>query len=259
MTCLRRSFRLAPGSRPRRSPFAAHDARVGVGLILALALASAGAPAHADEGRLYTPGPFDRVEIDGSGQVRLVQGERDEVYVSGDERMQEGVQVERSGDRLHVSLPGAWKFWNNGKAQVEIRLRNVSRITMSGAADLFAPATIRSPQLSVDIAGAGLTHFDDLRADKLSFSISGSGEGQLAGRVDQMRLSVSGRGKVTAGQLQVGSASVSISGVGNADLWVTDDLRVDISGAGHVTYAGQPKIRQSISGLGSVDAVPERR
>jgi hypothetical protein len=229
------------------------------GLALALVLALAGPHAHADEGKLYTPGPFDRVEIDGSGQVRLVQGERDEVFVGGDDRMQEGVQVERRGDRLHVSLPGAWKFWNNGKAQVEIRMRSVSRITMSGAADLYAPGVVRSPQLAIDIAGAGLTHFDDLRAGKLSFTISGSGEGQLAGRVEEMRLSVSGRGKVTAGQLQVGDAHVSISGVGNADLWVTDNLRVDISGAGHVTYAGQPKIRQSISGLGSVDAIAERR
>jgi hypothetical protein len=230
-----------------------------LGLSFALALAGAPVPVRADEGKLYTPGPFDRIEIDGSGQVRLVQGDRDEVFVSGDERMQEGVQVDRSGDRLHVSLPGAWKFWNNGKAQVEIRMRNVNRITMSGAADLYAPGVIRSPQLGIDIAGAGLTHFDDLRADKLGFTISGSGEGQLAGRVEEMRLSVSGRGKVTAGQLQVGSASVSISGVGNADLWVTDQLRVDISGAGHVTYAGQPKVRQSISGLGSVDAIAERR
>ena len=113
---------------------------------LALGLALAGTHARAaEEGKLYTPGPFDRIEIDGSGQVRLVQGERDEVFVSGDERMQEGVQVDRSGNRLHVSLPGAWKFWNNGKAQVEIRLRNVSRITMSGAADLYAPGVVRSP------------------------------------------------------------------------------------------------------------------
>jgi len=238
-----------------RTMQARHSRRAVLACGLALGLALAGTHAlAADEGKLYTPGPFDRIEIDGSGQVRLVQGERDEVFVSGDERMQEGVQIDRSGSRLHVSLPGAWKFWNNGKAQVEIRMRNVSRITMSGAADLYAPGVIRSSQLGIDIAGAGLTHFDDLRAEKLGFTISGSGEGQLAGRVEEMRLSVSGRGKVTAGQLQVGNAHVSISGVGNADLWVTDNLRVDISGAGHVTYAGQPKIRQSISGLGSVDA-----
>ena len=227
---------------------------LGAGLALAGSLARAG-----DEGRLYTPGYFDRVEIDGSGQVRLVQGDRNEVFVSGDERMQQAVQVDRSGNRLRLSLPGGWKFWDNGKAKVEIRMRNVSRITMSGAADLFVPGPLKTPQLGIDIAGAGLTHFDDLRADALNLTISGSGESQLAGRVETLRLSVSGRGKVTAGQLQVGNASVSISGVGNADLWVTDNLRVDISGAGHVTYAGQPRVRQSISGLGSVDASSERR
>jgi hypothetical protein len=227
---------------------------LGLGLALAGTFARAG-----EEGRLYTPGPFDRVEIDGAGQVRLVQADRDEVFVSGDERMQQGVEVDRSGSRLHLSLPGAWKFWDNGKAQVEIRMRTVSRITMSGAADLFVPGPLKTPHLGVDIAGAGLTHFDDLRADELNLTISGSGESQLAGRVEAMRLSVSGRGKVTAGQLQVGHASVSISGVGNADVWVTDSLQVDISGAGHVTYAGQPKVRQSISGLGSVDASSERR
>ena len=167
---------------------------LGLGLVLAGPLARA-----AEEGRLYTPGPFDRVEIDGSGQVRLVQGDRDEVFVGGDERMQQGVQVDRHGNRLHLSLPGAWKFWDNGKAQVEIRMRTVSRITMSGAADLFVPGPLKTPQLGIDIAGAGLTHFDDLRADALNLTISGSGESQLAGRVETLRLSVSGRGKVTAG------------------------------------------------------------
>jgi hypothetical protein len=241
----------------RRRP----SARVRAGALSALALAAAlaGAGARGDEGRLYTPGPFDRLEIDGSGQVRLVQGERDEVFVAGSPQTQAGVEVERTGNRVRVSLPGAWKFWDNGKAQVEVRMKNVSRITMAGAGDLVAPGPIRSAQLTIDISGAGLARFDDLRADKLDFVISGSGEGQLAGHVDQLQLSVSGRGKVTAPQLQVGNASVSISGVGNADLWVADSLRVDISGAGHVTYAGQPKIRQSISGMGSVEASSGRR
>jgi hypothetical protein len=191
--------------------------------------------------------------------VRVVQADRDEVFVGGDERVQQGVEVDRHGNRLHLSLPGAWKFWDNGKAQVEIRVRSLSRITLSGAADFFVPGTFKTPQLGIEIAGSGVAHFDDLRADKVSLSISGSGDGQLAGRVDELRLNVSGRGHVAAGRLQVGDANVSISGVGDADVWVTDNLRVDISGAGHVTYAGQAKVRQTISGLGSVDASGERR
>ena len=124
---------------------------------------------------------------------------------------------------------------------------------------VFAPGPVRSPMLSVSIAGAGTARFDDLNADVLRFDISGAGEGQLTGQVQSLSLGVSGKGKVTADQLRVGTASVSISGVANAELWVTDTLRVDISGAGHVGYWGQPKVRQSISGLGSVDPRGEKR
>jgi hypothetical protein len=227
-------------------------------LLAAAAVLACGA-ACADEGRLYAPGAFDRLHIDGAGQVRVVQGERDEVFVGGDPRAQNGVQVDLSGRTLHLDLPGGWKFWDAGKAQVEVRVRSLVGLTMSGAGDVFASGPFTGQKLSIEVAGAGAVHFDDLRVDQLSFSISGSGEGQLTGRVDHLSLSVSGRGRVNAPQLQVASASVSISGVGNADLWVTDELRVDISGAGRVRYSGSPKIRQSISGLGSVDASGEKR
>jgi hypothetical protein len=228
-------------------------------LALALVLAVPGARAQSPEGKLYSPGPFDRLEIDGAGAVRLVQGDRDEVFVSGDPQTVSSVSVERVGNQMHLSLPGGWKFWEADKTQVEVRMRTVSRITLSGVSDLVASGTIKSPSLGIDIAGSGAARFEDLRAESLNFTISGSGEGQLAGRVEQLKLSVSGRGKISADQLQVGDARVSISGVGNADLWVTDTLNANISGAGHVHYRGQPKVRQSISGLGSVEASAERR
>jgi hypothetical protein len=223
-------------------------------IAVALASALAGARAEGPEGRLYTPGPFERLDIAGAGSVRLVQGERDEVFVQGDSEAQSAVAVDREGNALHLSLPGGWKFWQAGKPQVEVRMRKLSRITLSGVSDLTAAGTIRSSHLDVDLAGSGVARFEDLQAETLSFTISGSGEGQLAGRVAALKLSVSGRGKIAADQLQVGAARVSISGVGNADLWVTDSLSADISGAGHVHYRGQPAVRQTISGLGSVDA-----
>jgi len=235
-------------TRPRIASFA-----------LALLACTGAARAQSPEGKLYTPGAFERVDIDGAGQVRLVQGERDEVFVAGDARTQEGVEVNVSGKTLHLDLPGGWKFWDAGKSQVEVRVRRLAKLTMSGAGDVFAAGTFTGPSLGVEVAGSGIVHFDDLRVDRLAFSISGSGEGQLAGKVDEMSLSVSGRGKVSGSQLQVSSARVSISGVGNADLWVTDQLGVDISGAGHVRYSGSPRVRQAISGLGSVDAVGDRR
>lgn len=187
--------------------------------------------------------------------MRIVQGDRDEVFVPGNESVQESVDVQLRGGRMKIDLPGGWKFWKGGNgALVEVRMRHLSKLTLSGANDVLAPGPISGDQLTIGMAGSGLVRFDQLQVGKLNFEISGAGEGQLAGKVDQLRLSVSGKGKIGAEQLRTGSADVSISGVGNASLWTVSDLRVQISGAGHVDYWGQPSVKKTISGFGSVDA-----
>ena len=223
--------------------------------LAALVLAPLAAAAQAPEGKIYAPGAFDTVMLDGAGQVRLVQADRDEVFVAGDAQAQEGVEVRLSGNRIKIDLPGSWKFWSNGNgAQVEVRVRHLSRLVLSGANDVVAPGPISGDQLTVHMAGSGVARFDQLQVGNLNFEISGAGEGQLAGKVDQFQLSVSGKGKISAEQLRATGADVSISGVGNASLWTVSALRVQISGAGHVDYWGQPALRKSISGFGSVDA-----
>jgi hypothetical protein len=234
-----------------------HLRLAGISALLPLAALSCAAFAQAPppEGKVYAPGPFDSVVVDGAGQVRLVQGDRDEVFVPGDANAQESVDVRLSGTRMRIDLPGSWKFWSNGNgAQVEVRVRHLSRLTLSGANDVIAPGPIRGDQLTISMAGSGVARFDQLQVGRLNFDISGAGEGQLSGKVDQLRLSVSGKGKIAAEQLRTTSADVSISGVGNAALWTVHDLRVQISGAGHVEYWGQPALLKSISGFGSVDA-----
>jgi len=224
-------------------------------LPLAALSGAAFAQAPSPEGKVYAPGPFDSVVVDGAGQVRLVQGDRDEVFVPGDANAQESVDVRLSGGRMRINLPGSWKFWNNGNgAQVEVRVRQLRRLTLSGANDVIAPGPISGDQLTISMAGSGLARFDQLQVGRLDFDISGAGEGQLSGKVDQLHLSLSGKGKMAAEQLRTTSADVSISGVGNATLWTVGELRVQISGAGHVDYWGQPTLRKSISGFGSVDA-----
>lgn len=212
------------------------------------------------EGKVYAPGPFDSLTVDGAGQVRIVQADRDEVFVPGDENAQDSVDVELKGNRMRIDLPGGWKFWKGGNgALVEVRVRHLNKLTLSGSNDVIAPGPITGDQLTIGMAGSGLARFDQLQVGRLNFEISGAGEGQLMGKVDQLRLNVSGKGKIGAEQLRTSSADVSISGVGNASLWTVGDLRVQISGAGHVDYWGQPKVQKSISGFGSVDAKGDKQ
>jgi hypothetical protein len=220
--------------------------------LFALALLAAGAFAQAPDGKLYAPGPFDRLEVDGSAQIRLTQGDRDQVFINGDASVQKGVEVELVNNRLYIRPAGSWKFWNDTRLQIDVQMRQLSRLSLSGNGDLYAPGPIKCDQLTISVSGAGLARFDDLRADELKFDISGAGDGLLAGQVDRLKLSVSGKGKLLASELRAASATVSISGVGNASLWVTETLRVSVSGVGHVDYWGQPDVKRSISGVASV-------
>lgn len=205
-------------------------------------------------GRVYTPGPFQRLEVSGAADVRLVQGERDEVFIAGDEAMQKSVELELRGGRLEIQPAGSWKFWRSSRLQIEVTMRRLEQLELSGASDLHAPGPIRTERLSIGISGAGLARFDDLQADSLRFGISGAGDGQLRGQVRTLSLNVSGKGKLMAEQLKVDNASVSISGVGNAGLWVTNTLRVGVSGIGTVDYWGRPQVSRSSSGMATINA-----
>lgn len=225
-------------------------------LLLAAALLACHGPLQAQEHDAdlarYAPGPFDALEIDGAGQVRLSQGERDEVLVASEGGLPRSVEVRLSGRRLTLTLPGSWKFWRSSRPQIEVRMREVRELTLSGRTDLHAPGPIQADKLAVSISGSGTLRMDALTAQQLSFDVSGAGEGQFAGEAERLGCSISGTGKLHARRLRSTRAEVSISGVGNADLWVTGDLRVSISGAGGVSYRGEPALRQTISGVGSV-------
>lgn len=224
------------------------------GLALALALPALAQSRTAPTGRFYAPGPFERLEISGSANVKLSQGERDEVFVAGDDEVQKGVELELRRGKLQIQPAGGWKFWNSSRLQIDVTVRRLEQLELSGASDLHAPGTFRANRLSVTISGSGLASFDDLRAEQLRFSISGAGEGVLRGQVSGLSLSVSGKGRLQAEQLRASAASVSISGVGSASVWATDALRVMVSGIGTVDYWGRPDVSRSSSGMATITA-----
>jgi len=122
--------------------------------LAAAALIPAFAQAQAPEGKVYAPGEFDSLAVDGAGQVRVVQGDRDEVFVPGDAAAQEEVGVRLVGSRMQIDLPGGWKFWNNSSGtQVEVRVRHLVQLTMSGANDVSVPGPFSGDRLAISLAG----------------------------------------------------------------------------------------------------------
>ncbi|MFG6486717.1 head GIN domain-containing protein [Roseateles sp. BYS78W] len=212
----------------------------------------------AGPGKLYTPGAFDRLELGGVARVVLVQGERDQAFIAGDADVQKNVEVELSGNQLVIRPAGGWKFWHSDKLFVQVEMRQLHQLSVSGASDVRVPGPLRTDQLKLIISGAGNVRMDQLQARQLTFGISGAGDGQLGGRVDELALQISGKGKVVADRLQAQKARVSVSGIGSVLLWVTDDLTAHISGVGSVDYYGNPSVQRSVSGMGSISGKGDR-
>ena len=213
----------------------------------------------AGPGKVYAPGPFDRVELGGAARVIVVQGDRDQAFVSGDDEAQRSVTVDLRDRQLIVHPAGGWKFWHNDKLFVQVEVRQLRQLSVSGASDVHVPGPMRVDQLKLTISGAGSVRMDQLQARQLTFGISGAGDGQIAGRVEELALQISGKGKVMADRLQAQRARVNVSGIGNVLLWVTDDLTAHISGVGSVDYFGSPSVQRSVSGMGSISAKGEKR
>ena len=201
-------------------------------LTLALALTSAGSMAQdAPPGKLYSPGAFDSLSFTGSALVRLLQGERDEVFVEGDEAVQREVYLVLRGNQLTVRTTGSWMFWRAAeRLRLQVTARNLRQISISGAAQLHAPEPFHVDELEIDISGSGLVRFDQLQARALNFHVNGSGDAQLSGSTDALDIRASGRSDVQAEHLLARQAKVRYSGVGKAKLWVQDTLDVRITG-----------------------------
>ncbi len=106
---------------------------------------------------------------------------------------------------------------------------------------------------SIIFSGVGeLNSINGFSLDELTVILSGMGDITLSGEVDEFTCIISGVGNLKAFDLITSECSLTISGMGNAEITANDILNVFIAGSGNVYYKGSPSITQNISGTGSI-------
>ena len=92
-----------------------------------------------------------------------------------------------------------------------------------------------------------------LRGPTFALESKGAAEVVLDGSIDRLLVDMTGASQLAADGLQAKTAEISTTGAGDADVSVTDTLKVVITGAGKVTYSGNPPtIEKQITGAGSI-------
>lgn len=158
------------------------------------------------------------------------------------------------GEPQKVSLTIDDNLVDNIKTQVHDGVLEISsRHSFSTKHDATVEITMPAIE-SVTSNGSGNTEIHDLKGDKFSFDLAGSGNFSANGTIEQLSIEINGSGSADTRLLSAKNVDVSISGSGEATVAAKNSLNVDISGSGSVSYLGSPEhVHQSISGSGSVE------
>lgn len=103
------------------------------------------------------------------------------------------------------------------------------------------------------IRGAVKLTVKQLNGPMFALESKGASEISLDGSIDQLLVDMTGASQLAADGLKAKTAEISTTGAGDAEVAVSDSLKVVITGAGKVTYSGNPPtIKKQITGAGSI-------
>lgn len=196
-------------------------------------------------------GAFDQVASGGSAEVRIHKGPATRVVVTTDDNIQEYFRVEVSGGVLSLGYEPGTMIARTSKLVVDVYMPSLEGASVSGSGDMSLVDPFRGDSFSATVSGSGSIS-GSVRYEKASIRISGSGKVKLDGSADELALIVSGSGKFDCDKLAARTASVTLSGSGDAEFSVSGRLDALISGSGDVRYRGKPAVNAHVSGSGKV-------
>ncbi|MBU3821695.1 DUF2807 domain-containing protein [Flavobacteriaceae bacterium XHP0103] len=176
---------------------------------------------------------FNQLDISGTFNVFLSQGETESVTIEADNNIIPVIQTEVNDGKLSVKIENGVKISKSKKSSVYITINDINRLDFSGVGNLKC--------------------LTDLNLSKVDISNSGVGNMELKGSAQSSNIHNSGVGNLKASEFVVQKLTVSNAGVGNVEIHAVEALSMSNSGVGNVSYRGDASIKEiQSSGVGKI-------
>jgi len=193
---------------------------------------------------------FYKLMIGGNFEVYLKEGDHTYVEINTDENLLSFIDTEVRNDVLVITQEK--KLISKKKIKLIINYVNLKDIRVKGAALIKNEGYLQSEDLIIRMDGAGIIDLK-IQSDNLDVVLSGAGIVKLAGETETQDLNLTGAGKLEALDLDSKECTISVGGLGGAEIFVTEKLDARIEGIGGIEYAGEPsEISTEINGLGKI-------
>lgn len=192
---------------------------------------------------------FKTIEIGGTLNVFLEQGDVQKVFVETNDNLQDRVITKVINEKLIIE---AQRLKNPGSLRIYITVTELNGLNISGAADVKSQSIIKSEQLKITSLGASDTKLE-LDVKKLNINASGAATLILKGFANSIDGDISGAADLKADGLLTKVAVIRTSGAASANIQVQDEVNGDVSGASDLKITGDPKIKHiTESGTGDI-------
>ncbi len=194
-------------------------------------------------------GRIEGIDLAIPATVFLTQGPEQIVEIEAQEEVIDQLETAVRGGIWEIEYDRCVS--NESSIRIYITIPEITSLQISGSGEIISQNELLVDDLDIGIKGSGDVDLA-LVADDIDANISGSGSMRFEGSADALNINIAGSGDFKCYNLEARKVRVKISGSGDAELWVTEELDVDISGSGDVFYKGSPSLNVSISGSGGV-------
>ena len=172
---------------------------------------------------------FTSISTEGAYDIEVVQGTQPSLEIEGDDNILPLITTEVSNNVLHIkNSPG---YSTRKPIALKISTPSLDGISASGAG-------------KIDVSG--------LKSEKFELEANGAPRITVSGETKVLEINTNGAANIDTHKLRADRAVVDSNGVSKIELHAADELDVTVSGPSNVIYHGDPHVKQSVNGPGSV-------
>jgi len=182
---------------------------------------------------------FTSINVSNAFDVYISQGTEDAVGVSADSQdATKNIKTHVSGGVLYISFENkGWWNWKNNKLKAYVTVKNLEKLTVSGACNVSFVDAITSNNLHISVSGASDIK-GSVKVNSLKVGASGASNISLSGKATNTDFNVSGACSIKSLDLVTDNSTIVASGASNVKLTINQYLKANVSGASDIRYKG---------------------
>lgn len=194
------------------------------------------------------------------GELIITQGKRESLTIEAPQDIMGRIVTKVEDGKLFISTSGSFvqkvqdfvdTSLSKEKIKYTLSVKRLFNLEIMGI--MYATiGSLKTRNLAIKFNGAGRVNFDSITTDILDIRLANVGSMNLAGKVNEQIVKITGSGSYQAPDLLSKVATIIMKGVGSATIWVEDNLDVQVVGVGTVSYYGSPQVKSNIAPVGNL-------